>query len=42
MLSNENFLSKASPEKVAQEKEKQAKYQKLYDENKIRLNNLKK
>ena len=37
MLSNEKFLSKASPEKVAEEKEKQQKYQSMYNEVKERL-----
>ena len=37
MLSNEKFLSKASPEKVEEEREKQKKYQSMYDEIKERL-----
>ena len=41
MLTNPNFLSKASKEKIDSEKEKQLKYQKLYDENKKRLKELK-
>ena len=41
MLSNEKFLSKAPAEKIAEEKEKQQKYQQTYDQITERLNQLK-
>ena len=40
MLNNENFLKKANPEKVAEEKEKQTNYLKQYQDLKEKLNNL--
>ncbi len=42
MLSNEKFLSKAPAEKIAEEKEKQQKYQQTYDQITERLAQLKK
>ena len=42
MLSNEKFLSKAPAEKIAEEKEKQQKYQQTYDQITERLNQLQK
>ena len=42
MLSNEKFLSKAPAEKIAEEKEKQLKYQQTYDQIKERLAQLSK
>ena len=42
MLSNEKFLSKAPAEKIAEEKEKQQKYQQTYDQIKERLAQLSK
>ena len=41
MLSNEKFLSKAPAEKIAEEKEKQQKYQQTYDQITERLSQLK-
>ena len=40
MLNNERFLSKAPAEKVAAEKEKREKYQKMYDDLLSRLEKL--
>ncbi len=42
MLSNEKFLSKAPAEKIAEEKEKQQKYQQTYDQITERLKQLQK
>ncbi|RKM58005.1 valine--tRNA ligase [Butyrivibrio sp. X503] len=42
MLSNEKFLSKAPAEKIAEEKEKQQKYQQTYDQIAERLKQLQK
>ena len=42
MLSNEKFLSKAPAEKIAEEKEKQQKYQQTYDQITERLAQLSK
>ena len=41
MLTNERFLSKAPPEKIEEEKAKQADYQKTYDQVRTQLENLK-
>ncbi len=41
MLSNEKFLSKAPADKIAEEKEKQQKYQQTYDQITARLEQLK-
>ena len=41
MLSNEKFLSKAPESKIAEEKAKQEKYQKTYDQITERLSQLK-
>ena len=40
MLSNEKFLSKAPESKIAEEKEKQQKYQQTYDQITERLQQL--
>ena len=42
LLSNEKFLSKAPAEKIAEEKEKQQKYQQTYDQITERLKQLSK
>ena len=42
MLSNEKFLSKAPADKIAEEKEKQQKYQQTYDQITERLAQLSK
>jgi valyl-tRNA synthetase len=42
MLSNEKFLSKAPEAKIAEEKEKQAKYKQQYDQIVERLAQLEK
>ena len=41
MLSNEKFLAKAPTDKIAEEKEKQKKYQQTYDQITERLGQLK-